>query len=260
MLIKQGDNDKDVGMLQLYLCIYLLKIGESPITVDNNFGPATKKAVQLLQGNTGIEPDGIVGPKTYPVITDEAHQHPRFQVRTFGKFHPVVGEIPRSSGTTSTFGGPDDEYDRMNPQAYIYNYPDVEKPSSLFKSFPLLAVMGIFRSECSKLDKYPNRRKASWCLDPNSFYCAMRFSGLKKSKLVGDLSPVIFVENPETGKGVLCKVTDYGPATYTGVGIDLSPGAFKAIGMKYKSGKTARVNISWAESIDHIGPVEAIKE
>jgi lysozyme len=61
MVITIGMTNTYVGLLQRALNSY----GAEPqLTVDNNFGPGTKYAVEQYQLENGLAVDGIVGPKT----------------------------------------------------------------------------------------------------------------------------------------------------------------------------------------------------
>lgn len=58
MLLKRGDNNENVKVLQV-------KLGIEPV---GNFGPKTEEAVKAFQLKNGLKPDGIVGPKTWDSI------------------------------------------------------------------------------------------------------------------------------------------------------------------------------------------------
>ena len=64
--LKKGDRGDEVKTLQSKLveCGYVL-------TVDGAFGSKTEAAVKMFQRNAGLNPDGIVGPKTWAEL-DEA--------------------------------------------------------------------------------------------------------------------------------------------------------------------------------------------
>ncbi|NGM36291.1 peptidoglycan-binding protein [Methylobacterium sp. DB0501] len=62
-----GDVGPDVAALQR-----LLAARGYPIAIDGDFGPATLLAVQHLQATAGLGPDGIVGARTWPVLSANA--------------------------------------------------------------------------------------------------------------------------------------------------------------------------------------------
>lgn len=47
---------------------YLLNANGAAISVDGDFGPITQSAVQQFQSANGLQPDGIVGNQTWPVL------------------------------------------------------------------------------------------------------------------------------------------------------------------------------------------------
>lgn len=61
--LSQGASGADVAALQA-----LLSDDGAPLTVDGNFGPATKAAVEALQAARGISVDGVAGPATWQAI------------------------------------------------------------------------------------------------------------------------------------------------------------------------------------------------
>jgi hypothetical protein len=64
---KQGNQGPEVKAIQ-----YLLRFhGQNP-TPDGIFGPATKTAVQAFQNGEGLNPDGIVGSKTWGALISGA--------------------------------------------------------------------------------------------------------------------------------------------------------------------------------------------
>lgn len=66
--IKQGAKGPDVSKLQ-----NLLKsIGVYQDTVDGSFGPRTKSYVIQFQNANGLEPDGVVGSRTWEVLLEKA--------------------------------------------------------------------------------------------------------------------------------------------------------------------------------------------
>lgn len=62
--LKEGDSGRHVVALQLAL----VGRGARSLKVDGQFGPATKKVVQYVQGLARLRKDGIVGPRTWEAI------------------------------------------------------------------------------------------------------------------------------------------------------------------------------------------------
>ena len=60
MLLKRGDNNENVKLLQI-------KLGLEPI---GNFGPKTEDAVKAYQSKNGLSPDGVVGDTTWNKIME----------------------------------------------------------------------------------------------------------------------------------------------------------------------------------------------
>eukprot|EP00833_Pecoramyces_ruminatium_P007862 jgi/Orpsp1_1/1181894/evm.model.c7180000079044.1 len=58
-LLKKGSKGEDVKKLQKCL----------GIKIDGIFGPDTEKAVIAFQKKKGLDPDGIVGKKTWAALT-----------------------------------------------------------------------------------------------------------------------------------------------------------------------------------------------
>jgi peptidoglycan hydrolase-like protein with peptidoglycan-binding domain len=65
-MIKKGIKGDDVSQLQTQLS----KLGY-PVKVDGDFGPETDKAVKELQTMFGYDVDGVVGPGTSKLITQQ---------------------------------------------------------------------------------------------------------------------------------------------------------------------------------------------
>ncbi len=46
----------------------LAQLGYSPGRVDGSYGPATENAVKRFQQTNGLQPDGVLGPKTLKAL------------------------------------------------------------------------------------------------------------------------------------------------------------------------------------------------
>jgi len=64
-VLREGSAGNDVELLQRQL----KAAGFDPGRADGDFGPKTKSAVQAFQRATGLETDGIVGPKTWNALS-----------------------------------------------------------------------------------------------------------------------------------------------------------------------------------------------
>lgn len=62
-VLKRGDKGDQIKPVQRMLHCLGYDLGDKPI--DGSFGPATEKAVQEYQARYGLEPDGVVGEKTW---------------------------------------------------------------------------------------------------------------------------------------------------------------------------------------------------
>ena len=67
-ILKLGMTGNDVKALQVYLNAHDLSV-TIPGKETKYFGPKTRKAVQLFQKSHGLTPDGVVGPKTWSVMS-----------------------------------------------------------------------------------------------------------------------------------------------------------------------------------------------
>jgi peptidoglycan hydrolase-like protein with peptidoglycan-binding domain len=65
---QQGSTGEDVRSVQ-----YLLNAHGSSLSVDGDFGPLTKAAVEHFQGAHGLAVDGIAGNQTWPALIIEVH-------------------------------------------------------------------------------------------------------------------------------------------------------------------------------------------
>lgn len=60
-VVRKGDQGHPILTLQ-----QLLRAHRQSIAVDGVFGPVTENAVKALQRTAGLQPDGVVGPRTWP--------------------------------------------------------------------------------------------------------------------------------------------------------------------------------------------------
>jgi hypothetical protein len=94
-------------------------------------------------------------------------------------------------------------------------------------------------------------------LNPNSFYCAMRFE-----YRIGHTSPEegkrwwanrkLLVTNPKNAKSVVVRAVDYGPHQNTGLDISISQGAAAALEVEMGD----EVEIAFADARAQLGEVE----
>jgi len=57
---KKGGRGQKVKLIQEWLCLH-----GSHVAIDNDFGPATDRAVREFQKKNGLKPDGVVGKSTF---------------------------------------------------------------------------------------------------------------------------------------------------------------------------------------------------
>lgn len=67
-VLQEGSSGPDVTVLQQLLA----QKGFSPGTIDGQFGPGTRAAVQAFQRSVGLDDDGVVGPDTAAALGLEA--------------------------------------------------------------------------------------------------------------------------------------------------------------------------------------------
>lgn len=234
----------------------LMQTGVETLTVDGDYGPKTRAAIEWVQVITGCHVDGDIGPETAKALESITDRYPiAINGRPYNHRGCVTidcGAMPVSSARASTFGGPDDVNDRYYGQA---NIPDVDAPCDLVK-YRKLTDDGLFRGDALALTQWPmttdeqvrpKKAGTSWALDPRSFYAALRMSMPAKRK--GDNCAKILVVRGS--QACVCYLTDYGPATSTQCDIDLSPGAYEYLGLSYRGS----VKVFWACDDSPIGPV-----
>lgn len=236
------------------------------IAMDGDFGRQTEQAIIYLQQYRMIADDGVVGPDTWGEIriaieAEWQKGQPYYLpsgVRVYGWRHPRWGLIPDREGKTSTFGGPDDYGDRRLGQARIH----AKTAAEVYERYADLVDLGLFRKDDNGdpfQDPLPtvtgialdgSRGKgtasASWMLNPDSYYCAMRWR--KGGHPNARNGRVVFW----LGDKVCVAVgSDWGPSTRTGRNSDLSPGTLHGA----LRGKTDDVvRHCWAADFHPLGP------
>lgn len=243
-----------------------------PGRIDEDFGKGCQAAAAKFQQYRLLGEDGVVGPMTK---AEMAHAwQTKWKVgslflvkpewpKVYGPWHPSLSWLPdvvlyqEEGGKVSSFGGPDDSGDRIYGQAYI---PGAASPAALAKKYPTLMAMGVLRPEIAQIEEYSmttdwkgreKRADTSWCLNPESYYCAMRWLKSGGSAWSGSDNPRLLVWNERTEKAVVVLRTDWGPHIRTGRVIDLSPGAMGALDLRTDD----RVRLTWAENGATLGPV-----
>jgi hypothetical protein len=237
----------------------LAHFGINPGPIDDIFGGMSEAAVTEYQQRRFLAVDGEIGPQTkgdmiaaveYGWKAGEPFPYKDTGLMVYGGIHPQRGLIPADAGKLSWFGGPDDEGDRGYGQALIHVTPSTVE--ALYKQHPGLVELGLFRKGLS--DPLPMttccgrsmRAGISWCLDPMSFYLAMRWARHRYPDPYHDRVAVIYGD-----KIVIVAPTDWGPHIRTGKNGDLSLGAMQAI--EARTGH--RAWFTWAEDDTPLGLV-----
>lgn len=168
-----------------------------------------------------LDPDGIYGKKSARQFIPS--YLPNFERRDYlltNTHKLVVGK-----GKCSSFGGKDDNGDRMNGLANITSY---ENAACLCQRFPNLFEWSTLRhfmadlKNCNPFDFEPFGLSAF--LNPNAFYCALPHN-LKPWFTNNDLITLkIMNANKINLYALNVPVIDRGPASFTNRIIDLSPG------------------------------------
>ena len=137
-----------------------------------------------------------------------------------------AGELPATHGKVGVFGGPKDRGIKPDDKLALPTGPH--------------SVYERVRS-----------------LNPNSFYCAMRFE-----YRIGHTSPEegkrwwanrkLVVTNPKNSKSIIVRAVDYGPHQNTGLDISISPGAAAALEVEIGD----EVDIAFADPRAQLGEVE----
>lgn len=193
----------------------------------------------------GLTCDGIAGRQTHNTITCAAAL---VRPGVYGCARELIG------GRASTFGGPDDINDRYLHQAYMPD-PGRRTPAEYYAWDLVQPWLPYLRPEMADHTSWPittreggkpARAGVSFFLDPSAFYCAYRFTGylhmaLKSlDKNMYTAAPQkrawLRIYNPAIRDGdglrmVRCLVTDFGPSLDVWAQVDLSPGAYAALGL-----------------------------
>lgn len=270
-VLRRNDADADeTVLLQIMLGDMAIDCGPA----DGVFGGRTESGTEEFQGirmDGEGQVDGVVGPNTKreldvayagDFLAGRVYQHQRFDAEVFGGIHPTLGTIPDREGKMSTFGGPKDAGDRGYGQALVpVNPPTVE---ALYRKYSGLVKLGVFTDGLE--DPLPMttccgkkmRAGISWCLNPDSFYIAMRWgSGSRRPKPYHGHDHRVLIVHGDLA--VVAAPTDWGPAHWTGRDSDLSPGCADALRMEPGDGHRLRtdsvVEILWAANGAPLGPV-----
>jgi len=211
------------------------------------------------QHDARLVEDGLIGPRT-----ETAHRAACSFTR-----RGVVGCIPHGWGRASTYGGPDDYGDLYEGQSFFPiadpdgsgPRPAMYTPARYYNEIVPIPVQAYLRSEMATAERWPVLRGrvvgVSYYLDPSTYYAAARISGDLRTRALSPQGLHLRVYNPAILEGgrvreVTARVIDWGPtATWTqrlweaagkpaGVkvgdpwrfAIDLSPGAYAALGLK----------------------------
>lgn len=262
---RQGDRGLVVQYILTWINIWRGAMNQKYITAGDKFTSEAAEAVAQFQKAAGLKADKVVGPLTWRQLCKAvAFRFPRADLNTWGLFSPDLGPIPmineNPTGKVSTFGGPDDVWDRCWGQKWL---KEPETPSSIPLILPRVADLGLFRPEVFELEKWPlvtdetGKEKIaglSWALNPAAFFCALRMDNAWMGDKRGDNVPGVVVT--ANGKSCVCLLTDYGPSISTkGITdeprlIDISDGAAEYLGVDTDS----RVTIAWAGTYEAPGP------
>lgn len=272
-----GSKGPDVAVLE-----YLLRAvgGLYSGAMDDEYGKLCRKGVMEFQQYRLLPETGVADAETRALLATcygvwslgELYVHPLYKVMVYGPWRQTLGYLPdvvlgvSESGKISSFGGPHDSGDRIYNQAYITSE---STPRKLLQRHQQLVDMGVLMSEeqmlavtdggkkvLESLDEWPkvtdwrgNLKTAgvSWALNPDGFYCAMRWK--KRGGMVDAGNPKLLVWTDD--KAVVVLRTDWGPAVSTHRVIDLSPGALRALGLKTDK----KVSMCWADDDLPLGPV-----
>jgi peptidoglycan hydrolase-like protein with peptidoglycan-binding domain len=261
-ILRRGNVGEEVATLQALLD----RQGLEPGPEDGIFGSRTDWAVVRFQQARCLDVDGLVGPLTRAELVSAWRSGWRLYdayelhgVLVYGGVHPALGVLPSTRGRISHFGGPNDSGDRGYGQALVPVYP-AKSVAALYEKYPKLVELGIFREGLT--DPLPQttccgtemQAGISWCLNPDSYYLAMRWARAGRPRPHRGHRVAVFHHDPQIDKTSTCIVapTDWGPHTRTGRVADLSPGAMRAVGALTDDVCT----YAWAANESALGPVE----
>lgn len=273
LLRRNFADEWDTRVLQTLMADMAVDCGPA----DGIFGGRTEAGVVSFQAIrlAGFEHEvpGVVGPSTKRELVtahaaDFAAGHPwdhqRFDVSVYGGIHPTLGATPSMVGDrVTTFGGPDDFDSHSLALAPVHPLTT----AALYSKRPKLVKLGLFRDDLP--DPLPHVVHAgrrvpagmSWCLNPDSYYIAMRWrcSQRRPDPDAASNNRVLVIHGDQA---VVAAPVDWGPALWTGLDCGLSQGCADALGLRPPEqgddglgvdGEAVRV--LWAENNAPLGPV-----
>ena len=279
--LRAGMHGLKTRMLQGFMA-FMPMISEV-VEEDQWFGHKTELAVKSLTNREYTEVSEQLF-NEFKSISDmiraafsQSISHPKYIVNYYPMVHPELGRVP-SGGVNlrpSHFGGAKDKGDRLYQVGLVERQ---NSPGQYYKQFPELFKSGFFRSydkkygDLTTLRKFPvmegykweksgrktvrARAQSSWLVDNQYPYCAMRFPvrRLKNAGYNNGNFAKILVENPETGKAIVCVLSDLGPSKKY-ADIDLSNYAYDYLEISNRTRLTAK----YADDDAIVGAVEVIK-
>lgn len=202
---------------------------------------------QLLNPiGAGLTCDGVAGRQTYDAMRCAAAL---VRPGILGQARELIG------GRASTFGGENDINDRYLHQAYMPD-PGRRSPAEYYAWDLVAPWRPYLRPEMAEATSWPMttrekgvpaRAGVSYYLNTEAHYCAYRFSGALHLALkcldenqytaAPRKRAWLILSNPAIREGgglrtVRCLVTDFGPSLDVWAQVDLSPGAYAALGLR----------------------------